>query len=48
MPIGVQGEMYISGNGVAEGYLNLPTINNEKFLFIDGEKYYKTGDYAKD
>ena len=47
VPIGVQGEMYISGNGVAEGYLNLPTINNEKFLFIDGEKYYKTGDYAK-
>lgn len=47
VPIDKQGEMYISGEGVAEGYLNLPTINDERFLFIDGKKYYKTGDYAK-
>lgn len=44
------GEMYISGDGVARGYLNQPELTNEKFIanpFIQGKRMYKTGDLAK-
>ncbi|QPQ32769.1 amino acid adenylation domain-containing protein [Lysinibacillus sp. JNUCC 51] len=46
-PIGVPGELYIGGDGIALGYLNRPKLNEEKFVenpFIIGEKMYKTGD----
>ncbi|AEK88756.1 bacillomycin D synthetase A [Bacillus amyloliquefaciens XH7] len=50
VPIGVIGEMYISGPGVARGYWNRPDLTAEKFvenLFIPGAKMYKSGDLAK-
>ncbi|WP_412676924.1 amino acid adenylation domain-containing protein [Bacillus siamensis] len=50
VPIGVIGEMYISGPGVARGYWNRPDLTAEKFIenpFIPGAKMYKTGDLAK-
>lgn len=46
----LEGEIYISGDGVARGYLNQSELTNERFLnnpFIDGAKMYKTGDIAK-
>lgn len=50
-PIGVPGEMYIAGAGVAKGYLNRPELTAEKFvtLNIAGESryLYKTGDAAR-
>lgn len=50
VPIGVYGEMYISGSGLARGYLNRPYLTLEKFItnpFIKGEMMYKTGDLGR-
>ncbi len=50
VPIGVDGELYIGGLGLAAGYLNLPEMTQERFImnpFIEGKKIYKTGDLAK-
>ncbi len=49
-PIGVVGELYISGVGVARGYLNNPELTEEKFIenpFIEGERIYRSGDLAR-
>ena len=49
LPIGAAGEMYISGKGVARGYINNQALNEERFLkspFAENERLYKTGDYA--
>ncbi|HEY6285710.1 MAG TPA: non-ribosomal peptide synthetase [Ktedonobacteraceae bacterium] len=51
VPIGVQGEVYIGGAGLALGYLNRPELTREKFIphpFSDdpNARVYKTGDLA--
>ena len=58
VPIGIPGELYLSGDGLAEGYLNRPDLTAEKFILnsftanselgesIDS-KLYKTGDLAR-
>jgi acyl carrier protein len=52
VPIGVTGELYTSGDGLARGYLNHPELTAEKFIpdpFSDnsGARLYKTGDLAR-
>ncbi|OYD97754.1 non-ribosomal peptide synthetase [Nostoc sp. 'Peltigera membranacea cyanobiont' 210A] len=52
LPIGIIGELYISGKGLAQGYLNRPELTIENFIpntFIDkkGARLYKTGDLAR-
>ncbi|TPG70553.1 amino acid adenylation domain-containing protein [Brevibacillus laterosporus] len=50
VPTGIKGEIYISGDGVAKGYLNREELTNERFIdhpFLSGKKMYKTGDVAK-
>ncbi len=50
VPTGITGELYISGDGVARGYLNNEKLTNERFIdnpFIKGKKMYKTGDTAR-
>ncbi|HMB66247.1 MAG TPA: AMP-binding protein, partial [Patescibacteria group bacterium] len=50
LPPGVPGELYISGHGLARGYLNDEKKTQEVFLphpFQKGQRIYKTGDRAK-
>jgi amino acid adenylation domain-containing protein len=52
VPIGVCGELYIGGQGLAKGYLNRPDLTAEKFIrnpFGDGqyERLYKSGDLVR-
>ncbi|PHM54490.1 Amino acid adenylation [Xenorhabdus sp. KK7.4] len=52
VPMGAPGEIYISGEGVARGYLNQPELTTERFLAdpfsSESEaKMYKTGDLGR-
>jgi amino acid adenylation domain-containing protein len=52
VPIGICGELYIGGEGLARGYLNHPELTAETFIphpFNDkaGARLYKTGDLAR-
>jgi amino acid adenylation domain-containing protein len=50
VPVGVEGEIYLSGQGVAQGYLNRTRLTAEKFLdnpFVPGMIMYQTGDLGK-
>ena len=47
LPVGVVGELYIGGRGVARGYNNLDEMTRERFVDYKGERIYKSGDYAK-
>ncbi len=50
VPIGIAGELCISGNCVSRGYINNPELTSEKYVenpFAPGEIIYKTGDLAR-
>lgn len=52
LPVGVPGDIYIGGSGLARGYLHQPALTAEKFIPIPwpdvpGERLYYTGDTGK-
>jgi amino acid adenylation domain-containing protein/non-ribosomal peptide synthase protein (TIGR01720 family) len=50
VPFGAAGELCVSGDGVARGYVNNPELTAGRFVdnvFKDGERMYKTGDLAR-
>ena len=50
VPKGVIGELYVTGIGVAQGYVKLPELTDRKFIenpFVPGTKMYHTGDLAR-
>jgi len=54
-PIGIPGELLISGHGVGRGYLGKQELTSEKFVFdpftkrkgVDNPMMYRTGDLAR-
>lgn len=49
-PIGIAGELCISGVGLSRGYINNPEITADKFInnpIDDGKRLYRTGDLAR-
>ncbi len=51
VPVGVVGEIYVGGEGLARGYLNEPDLTFEKFvsdpLKDDDSKLFRTGDRGR-
>ncbi len=59
LPPGVTGELYVGGNGLAKGYLNMPELTREKFIpnpfakdngkskKAQAERLYRTGDLVR-
>jgi len=52
VPVGVQGEIYLGGVGLARGYLNLPAMTRERFMQVNitkemTDRLYRTGDMGR-
>ncbi len=47
LPRGVIGELLIGGPGVAEGYRGLSEQTAKRFIEYNGERVYRSGDFAK-
>ncbi|MFJ8629875.1 amino acid adenylation domain-containing protein [Streptomyces sp. NPDC093568] len=46
-PVGVAGELWIGGHGVAAGYLDRPELTAQRFVEAGGDRWYRTGDRVR-
>jgi amino acid adenylation domain-containing protein len=44
---GQVGEIYFAGFGITKRYLNRPELTTERFVAIDGQRFYRTGDLGR-
>jgi len=52
VPVGVTGELFVGGDGLARNYMNRPDLTAERFIpnplsGIPGDRMYKTGDLSR-
>jgi amino acid adenylation domain-containing protein len=46
-PLGVPGELWVGGPGVARGYFRREELTAERFVEVDGRRFYRTGDLVR-
>jgi amino acid adenylation domain-containing protein len=47
VPFGEVGEICFAGKGIVRGYLDRPELTAEKFVTIEGQRFYQTGDMGR-
>ncbi len=47
VPVGVPGEIWIGGSGVSRGYRRREELTAEKFVEVEGRRFFRSGDRAR-